>query len=85
MEMEVLPERFQNIHFVNAPDIHPGDGLVGRGRNHIERHVMAFLATCPGVIENRDRDLVRFFLADMDKGARGKPRLSGPFLDQLHG
>ena len=28
--LELLPQRFQNIYFVNASDVHPGDGLIGR-------------------------------------------------------
>ena len=84
MELELLPERFQNFYLMDAPDIHPGDGLIGRWRKHIERRVLAFVAAGAGVVESRDHDLVRFFLADMDKGARGEPRLSGSFLDQLH-
>ena len=84
MEVKLLPERFQYVHLVDAPDIHPGDGLIGRWCKHIERQVLAFVAAGAGVVEGRDRDLVRFFLADVDKGARREPRLSGSFLDQLH-
>ena len=84
MELELLPERFQNFYLMDAPDIHPGNGLIGRWRKHIERRVRAFVAAGTGVVEGRDRDLVRFFLADMDKGARGEPRYFGSFLDQLH-
>ena len=85
MELKLLPERLQDFHLVDAPDIHPGDGLIGRWRKLIERQVLAFVAAGAGVVESRDRNLVRFFLADMDKGTRREPRLSGSFLDQLHG
>lgn len=84
MELELLPERFQNLHLVDAPDIHPGDGLIGRWHKRFERQVLAFVATGAGVVEGRDRDLACSFLADMDKGARREPCLFRSFLDQLH-
>ncbi len=36
MEVKLLPERFQNLHLVDTPDIQPGDGLIGRWRKNIE-------------------------------------------------
>jgi len=66
---------------MDAADIHPGDGLIGRWRKLGERQDLVFVAADASVVEGRNRHLVRFFLADMDKGARGEPRLSGSFLD----
>ena len=78
MELELLPERFQNFHLMDAPDIHPGDGLIGRWRKHIERRVLAFVAAGAGVVEGRDRDLVRFSRR-YGQGCPGEP----VFLDRF--
>jgi hypothetical protein len=50
VELKLLPERFQNVHLVDAP-IHPGNGLIGRWRKHIERQILAFVAAGTGVVE----------------------------------
>ncbi len=84
MELKLFPERFQNFHLVDAPHIHPGDGPIGRRRKLIDRHVLAFVAASTRIVKNRNRNLVRLLLADMDKGTGGESRFSGPFLDQLH-
>jgi len=81
MELELFSERFQDFHLVDAADIHPCDGLIGRWCKLIERQDLVFVAAEATVVEGRKRNLVRFFLADMDKGTRGEPRLSGSFLD----
>ena len=43
MELDLLPERFQDFHFVDARDIHPGVGPIGRWRKLIDRQVLAFV------------------------------------------
>lgn len=84
MEMELLAERFQNIRPVNAPYVYPGDRVIRRWREPIERQILTFVAASAAVVEDLDRDFVGFFLADMNEGTRGEPCLSGSFLDQLH-
>jgi hypothetical protein len=84
VELKLFSERFQNVHLVNTPDIHPGHRLISRWREHIERQFLSFIAASAGIVEDCDRDLVSFFLADVDKRARGEPRLFGSFLNQLH-
>jgi Mor family transcriptional regulator len=81
MELKLLPARFQDVHLMDATDIHPGDGLIGRWRKLIERQDVVLVATDTGIAEDRNRNLIRLLLADMDKGTRGEARLSGSFLD----
>ena len=81
MELKLLPARFQNVRSMDAADIHPGDGLIGRWRKLIDRQELVFVATDTGIAEGRNRNLIRLLLADMDKGTRGEARLFGSFLD----
>jgi hypothetical protein len=66
---------------MDAADIYPGNGFIGRWCELIERQDLVFVATDTSIVEGRNRNLVRLLLADMDKGTRGEARLSGSFLD----
>ncbi len=76
MELRTVSRTIPARPFVDAPDIHPGDGFIGRRREHVERQVLLFVAASARVVERPDRDLVRFFLADVDERPGGKTRLS---------
>ncbi len=84
MEPELLPECFQHLHFMDAADVHPNDGLV-RGRSEGIRPVdRLFIAPVTGVVKGRHRDLVRLLFADVDKRAGRESGFLRSFLDQFH-
>ena len=84
VQRELFPERFEQLEFVDASDVDPGDRFVGGRLEIVGLGRGPFVAAGSGIVEHRHGDGVGLLFADVYQRARRQAGFLGALLYELH-
>lgn len=84
MEPEQFSKGLQDLHLVDAADVHPPDGRFPHQDHLFRFRDGPFVELAFPILIHGNLDRLGFLFSDMDQRTGGQSRLAGMFMDELH-